>query len=258
MAPFARYWVAPIRRYSLAPFGRYYLAPFGQFHPPAKGKSFIRLANYNPFRDFKGWNITGIKNPPFCNRCKYQLDQVTTYNDQPVYVVTFTQTQEKDIDVFRQYTVYINVTDLAIVKFDFEFGGPFGYGFLKYDEDSTASSLVSMKRSMRFKDHGSIYFLDYYSMYLKFQYQTPDADEPFFSVHKFDLMVNKIIAENPEKIHPSQRMDYRKTLETQVTKYDPEFWGTFNFIKQTPMDQKIISDLEKKLSLEEQFEKAEN
>ena len=44
-------------------------------------------------------------------------------------------------------------------------------------------------------------------------------------------------------------------LESQAEEYvyNPEFWENYNVIKETPLDKKIIEELDKKASLEKQF-----
>ena len=39
------------------------------------------------------------------------------------------------------------------------------------------------------------------------------------------------------------------------TAYHQEFWKYYNVLKLTPLDEKLIQDLEKEISLQEQFKK---
>jgi len=39
------------------------------------------------------------------------------------------------------------------------------------------------------------------------------------------------------------------------TEYHQEFWKHYNVLKLTPLDEKLIQDLEKEISLQEQFDK---
>jgi hypothetical protein len=43
-------------------------------------------------------------------------------------------------------------------------------------------------------------------------------------------------------------------LQFQDLPYSKKFWETYNVIKTSPLDRKIIEDLEKELPLEKQFE----
>ena len=42
-------------------------------------------------------------------------------------------------------------------------------------------------------------------------------------------------------------------LQYQHENYNEHFWANYNVIKETPLDKKIVHDLEEHASLEEQF-----
>ncbi len=42
---------------------------------------------------------------------------------------------------------------------------------------------------------------------------------------------------------PGSEMNYKQSLSEHIKNYDPEFWKTYNIIKQSPLDEKIIRDL---------------
>jgi hypothetical protein len=44
-----------------------------------------------------------------------------------------------------------------------------------------------------------------------------------------------------------------KSLYTNNHIYNEEFWDNYNILKETPIDKKLREDLEKKVSLDEQF-----
>ena len=46
----------------------------------------------------------------------------------------------------------------------------------------------------------------------------------------------------------------RYGLQYQDEDYNREFWENYNVIKDTPLDEKIVADLEAQGKLEEQFE----
>ena len=43
-------------------------------------------------------------------------------------------------------------------------------------------------------------------------------------------------------------------LQYQDLKYNKAFWDNYNVIKESPLDRKIINDLEKNISLDKQFQ----
>ncbi|MEM9391569.1 MAG: hypothetical protein AAGA02_13915, partial [Bacteroidota bacterium] len=44
-----------------------------------------------------------------------------------------------------------------------------------------------------------------------------------------------------------------RSLSSKSYDYDKEFWENFNIIQETPLESKLIADLEAKISLESQF-----
>ncbi len=50
-------------------------------------------------------------------------------------------------------------------------------------------------------------------------------------------------------------MSTDKILELQTKPYNAVFWQNYNVIKESPLDKKIINDLEEGDSLEKQFKK---
>lgn len=67
-----------------------------------------------------------------------------------------------------------------------------------------------------------------------------------------DLLINKINIDNVKAPSSKEKMEIF-SLEWQVGKYDPDFWKNYNMIKETPLNKKIVSDLEKEVPLKKQF-----
>ena len=47
-----------------------------------------------------------------------------------------------------------------------------------------------------------------------------------------------------------------RSLESQITPYNAEFWMHYNGIKQTPLESKVMNDLIQESSLPDQFQKS--
>ena len=71
------------------------------------------------------------------------------------------------------------------------------------------------------------------------------------SIETLEFIVINIISdkENPE----AKRLKYGMMIKPG--EYHEEFWKNYNILKLTPLDKKLIHDLEKEISLQEQFEK---
>lgn len=65
-----------------------------------------------------------------------------------------------------------------------------------------------------------------------------------------EMMVNDIQLHDVEKNSGGEPS--KETLDEM--EYDPEFWSNYNSLKSTPLNQKIVEDLTKRQSLDQQFE----
>jgi hypothetical protein len=67
------------------------------------------------------------------------------------------------------------------------------------------------------------------------------------------LLINQINTTNPKWVKNSKKMKHFG-LQYQHNSYNTAFWDNYNTIKEMPLDEKIRADLEKRISLKEQFE----
>jgi hypothetical protein len=65
-----------------------------------------------------------------------------------------------------------------------------------------------------------------------------------------EFIANNIIPNKENK--EARQLKYGMTMQTGD--YHPEFWKNYNTLKLTPLDEKLIKDLEKEISLEQQFQ----
>jgi hypothetical protein len=68
------------------------------------------------------------------------------------------------------------------------------------------------------------------------------------------LLINKVYPNSQERIGSTERMK-NYGLQYQDLPYNKSFWDNYNVIKETPLDQKVLADLEKIAPLQKQFEK---
>jgi hypothetical protein len=67
------------------------------------------------------------------------------------------------------------------------------------------------------------------------------------------LLINEVQADAAERIGSTEKMR-NYGLQYQDYPYNKIFWDNYNLIKETPLDRKILEDLEKIAPLERQFE----
>ena len=68
-----------------------------------------------------------------------------------------------------------------------------------------------------------------------------------------ELLINKVYPDQRKRISGTRKMR-KYGLQYQDQEYNKEFWQAYNVIKQTPLDERIIADLERKGNLEKQFQ----
>ena len=69
-------------------------------------------------------------------------------------------------------------------------------------------------------------------------------------IETLEFIVNNIITNKENK--ESQPLKYGMMIKTG--NYHADFWKNYNTLKLTPLDEKLIKDLETEISLEEQFQ----
>ncbi len=170
--------------------------------------------------------------------------QNSVYDDKEIYVIS--HSRESNL------TLYIDKTDFSIIHIEYE---------EKFTDDNElekkknlVSRFISIKKTIGFRKHLGKMYLSHMNMTSKINWY--DAQS---SVLKFEtevsqqLLVNKIYPNTKERIGSTEKMR-NYGLQYQGQPYNKEFWDNYNFIKETPLDQKIIADLEKLAPLEDQFQ----
>lgn len=115
------------------------------------------------------------------------------------------------------------------------------------------SKLVSSKRVNDFKNFNGKYYINYLSVDSKVNWYDIKTEELKFETELIQsLLINQVLPDAIGRINSSQKM---KTygLQYQDPPYNKEFWDNYNMIKESPLDRKIIEDLEKQGPLDKQF-----
>jgi hypothetical protein len=67
------------------------------------------------------------------------------------------------------------------------------------------------------------------------------------------LLINQVTPQTEERVASTDKMR-NYGLQFQDYPYNKKFWDDYNVIKDTPIDKKILADLEQIAPLEKQFE----
>ncbi len=163
------------------------------------------------------------------------------YNGHEVFVLT----QKYDYDL----TIYVDKENYGIIRLEYE-----------NDEQEVirkrrglVSKFVNLKRVIDFKSYNGKLFLNYITLDSKINWYDRKTDELRFetALHQ-QLLINNVYPNTEEYIGTTEKMK-NYGLQYQDLPYNKSFWDNYNVIKETPLDAKIISDLEKELTLDKQF-----
>jgi hypothetical protein len=165
------------------------------------------------------------------------------YNDHEIYVVTHSE--------FYNLKVFIDKVDFSIVHLEWE--TPEAADELGRKKN-LMSKFVGLKKSLDFRRYAGKMYLSFMTITTKVNWYDIDTNELKFETELFQqLLINKVTPNPKERIGSTEKMR-NYGLQYQDQPYNKEFWDNYNVIKETPLDQKILSDLEKLAPLEAQFE----
>ncbi|MEM9296891.1 MAG: carboxypeptidase-like regulatory domain-containing protein [Bacteroidota bacterium] len=166
------------------------------------------------------------------------------YSGHQVFVVSLNS------DLYK-LKMFVDRNSYAIIKMDYE---------RRYPENvirkkvKSVSKYVSDTKSIVFKQHQGKYYLNYIKVISKFNWYNAKTDSLNFQTEmQQELLINKIYPDTKDRISSTRKMK-RYGLQYQDEDYNPEFWLNYNVIKDTPLNEKIVADLEALGKLEEQFE----
>jgi len=163
------------------------------------------------------------------------------YNDQEIYVVSNTK------DFFLQ--VYINKADYSILHLEFEISGD-----SQEKRKNLVSKFVSFKKSIDFKRYDGKMYLNYITVTSKERWYEASTDQFKFETELVQhLLINHVLPNPLSRIGTTEKMR-NYGLQYQDYPYNKKFWDDYNVIKETPIDRKVLDDLEKIAPLEKQFE----
>ncbi|MBD0254093.1 MAG: carboxypeptidase-like regulatory domain-containing protein [Cytophagales bacterium] len=202
----------------------------------------------------------------------YRLDSVVRQDTSTFYLITarikhhkYMRWHQQDNTRKPAYQLYIHTGTFAIHRIEYA-PEPMRVDCFKDAQhlmavagnDSIRSYLLGSEAriSVEFKSFRGVLFPHYILIYLKFNdYNVPQGKERFTNEYQDELLVNNIHTEGVQAPDPARVMQRDKSLESQLGTYNPQFWKRYNAIKLAPLDERLITQLEAGLTLEEQFRK---
>lgn len=165
------------------------------------------------------------------------------YNEHETYVISYSG------DYFMR--LYIDTEDYSIIHFEFEQGFEDDYlGKRK----NLVSKFAGIKKQIDFRKSEGKMYPSFISVTSRINWYDSETNVLKFETElSQQLLINKITANPIERIRSTEKMR-NYGLQFQDQPYDKKFWDNYNVIKETPLDKKILEDLEQHSPLKEQFE----
>jgi hypothetical protein len=182
----------------------------------------------------------------------YRMTDIVTLDEESAYVIEFVQKPGIDIPLYKG-SVYINTSDFAIIQAEFEINPAY---ISKSREDFVANPShgysiwpVSVKYTVSYRKIGERYFLNHARGELNFSAkQKKKLFNSSFEVF-FELAVTDIRLENVTRFDRDDIAPVHSIFSKTITSYDPDFWGTQDFLK--PEDNLLLALKNMKVKLQE-------
>ena len=165
------------------------------------------------------------------------------YNDREIYVISYNG------DYYMR--LYVDRKDFSIIHFEFEQGFEDDYIGKRKD---LISKFAGIRKTIEFRKFQGKMYPSFLSINSKINWYDLETNELKFQTELFQqLLINNVNPNPKERIRLTEKMR-NYGLQFQDRPYNKKFWDSYNVIKDTPLDQHIIQDLEKHVPLDEQFE----
>jgi hypothetical protein len=165
------------------------------------------------------------------------------YNEHSTYVISY----KGDYSM----RLYIDTEDFSIIHMDFEQG--FEDDYLGRRND-LYSKFAGIKKSIDYRKVQGKMYPSFISVASKINWYDSQTNTLKFETELFQqLLINKVTSNAKERIRSTEKMR-NYGLQFQDRPYNKHFWDNYNVIKETPLDQQILQDLEKHAPLKAQFE----
>lgn len=174
---------------------------------------------------------------------KLAREKNSVYNDREIYVISYNG------DYYMK--LFIDSQDFSIIHFEFEQG--FEDEYLGKRKD-LVSKFAGIKKIIEFRKYNGKMYPSFLSINSRINWYDLRTNELKFQTELFQqLLINNVDPQPKERIRLTEKMR-NYGLQFQDRPYNKKFWANYNVIKETPLDQQILRDLEKHVPLNEQFE----
>jgi hypothetical protein len=163
-----------------------------------------------------------------------------------VYVITHSK--------YFSLKLYIDKEDFSIIRIEFIETKPHTQINNIDKRRNLTSRYMGSQKVIDFKKVEGKMYLNYITSVSKVNWYDLTTNELKFETElQQQLLINEVTPNTRERIKENQRMR-NYGLQYQDQPYNKAFWQQYNMIKESPLDKKIIEDLEMVAPLDKQFE----
>jgi hypothetical protein len=146
--------------------------------------------------------------------------------------------------------VLVDKEDFAIIRLEYSTGNP---AVEMQKRKNLVSKYVGSRKSLDFQRYKGKMYPRFFEMTTRIHWFDAETGALKFETELFQqLLVNKIETNVDDRINSTEKMR-NYGLQYQDQPYNKAFWDNYNVIKDTPLDKRVLSDLEKAGPLEKQF-----
>jgi hypothetical protein len=165
------------------------------------------------------------------------------YNGSEIFVITHKH------DYFLQ--IFVDKQDYSIIHLEWNTGS-------SNEELGRKKNLVSrfagLHKTIDFRRFEGKMYMSYMSITSKVNWHDIKTNVLKFETElSQQLLINRVTTNTSDRIRSVEKMR-NYGLQYQDLPYNKEFWDNYNVIKETPLDKKILEDLERIGPLDKQFE----
>jgi len=174
---------------------------------------------------------------------RMEREKNSFYDEHETYVISYNG------EYFMK--LYIDTEDFSIIHMEFEQG--FENDYLGKRKD-LVSKFAGIKKKIDFRKYQDKMYPSFISVTSQINWYDLETNELKFETELFQqLLINRVTPNPTERIRSTEKMR-NYGLQFQDRPYNKAFWDNYNVIKETPIDQQILKDLERNATLKEQFE----
>jgi hypothetical protein len=177
----------------------------------------------------------------------HTLDSLTVYNNRPVYVISMSNWADRG-------KLYIDAETFAFIKIGVDrrsrkANKPY-YQVYPY-QDSLRCGRISFTFSVEFQEYDGKLFVKRMYEHEENDFYHPKNKKSILikSVETLELIVTNV--RTGVSSNDARRLSFNARFS--IGPYNENFWKNYNMVKLSPLSEKLIRDLEKDVSLQEQF-----